>query len=148
MDIASKMKARLFPQVTTFDTSSGAFVPLPYFLRNSLSLFSRASWQIYTYILMKCGPGGAYWLSNTEIATACQYSRGNKISVHLKQLRELGFIVVKRDRDGRQAIAVPSPYLVLSSLAARGAIDEELLDMLNDDLERAGFARLKSCMTG
>lgn len=136
----SRIHRRLFPQEKPYDTSKGGFAPLPLFLRALQHLFKPREWQIYTYVLMRAGPGGIAWFTLDELAYDLDFASKSKLRPHVDAVVDAGWLR-RAPSKGKDYYMVIDPLGVIEEIAARRPMSQERREALEDTLEMLGLSK-------
>lgn len=133
--IEKRVRDRLFADVPIYQhRTRGGFSPVPVILRRCQFAFSPRGWQVYTYLLMRCGPEGVAWPTIHELAWDLDFASIPKLKAHVKQLIDGGWIVKRVDR-GRDHYVAADPLAVLAHMRDEGRIPDDRLDAIAELLE-------------
>lgn len=110
-----KIRERLFPDIETFKTKTGGFVPLPIVLRQAQFLFGPREWQIYTYVLMRSGPDRVAWFTLQELAWDLNFRSVAKLKPYVDALVEAGWLK-HQSSQGKDYYLAPDPLTVFRAL--------------------------------
>lgn len=131
-----KIRERLFPDVETFKTKTGGFVPLPIVLRQAQFLFGPREWQIYTYVLMRSGPDRVAWFTLQEMAWDLNFRSVPKLKPYVDALVEAGWLK-RQSSQGKDYYLAPEPLTVFRALRDTRKIVPEDREAAMEELAEA-----------
>lgn len=139
---ATVIVQRHFGAVDRFDTREANFSPLPWLYRRLQWYFTPRAWQVLTYIIMRAGPEGLFWMNDRQIAVDLGIGH-RKVTPQIQWLVEQGF-VAEAEVEGLRYLCLVHPGTVIAALHEKRALSPLRVQQLSDELVLCGSPPLEA----